>query len=224
MHECQIYDALEKVCTKYAHVFNAYLWDLWFPETALLLRPGAVLVRLLVLPRLKSRNARLHRLHERLQQYWLRLNVDTDRNVKGMSAAGRKTLFIYKILLLWWWWWRPLSNITEVVIGFRTRAIASINFILINSFSEPLCPMDWGALPYIRDKGDHYQQCRIDLAQNMPAEWPTGVRRAIRTGEVTGSGFFSFNVSFHYICVILANTVPHTHVIFIILLIHDSQE
>lgn len=108
--------------------------------------------------------------------------VANQRNV----YCRKETLFIYKILLLWWWWWRPLSNITEVVIGFRTRAIASINFILINSFSEPLCPMDWGALPYIRDKGDHYQQCRIDLAQNMPAEWPAGVRRAIRTPDRRG--------------------------------------
>lgn len=114
--------------------------------------------------------------------------VANQRNV----YCRKETLFIYKILLLWWWWWRPLSNITEVVIGFRTRAIGSINFILINSFSEPLCPMDWGALPYIRDKGDHYQQCRIDLAQNMPAEWPAGVRRAIRTPDRRGHGIRIF--------------------------------
>lgn len=171
MHECQIYDALEKVCTKYAHVFTAYLWDLWFPETALLLRPGAVLVRLLVLPRLKSRNARLHRLHERLQQYWLRLNVDTDRwQIKGMSTAGRK---LY-------------SSIRFCCFddGGEDRCLTSQ--------SEPLCPMDWGALPYIRDKGDHYQQCRIDLAQNMPAEWPAGVRRAIRTPDRRGHGIRIF--------------------------------
>lgn len=77
--------------------------------------------------------------------------VANQRNVH----CRKETLFIYKILLLWWWWWRPLSNITEVVIGFRTRAIASINCILINSFSEPLCPMDWRALPYVRDKTKH---------------------------------------------------------------------
>lgn len=114
--------------------------------------------------------------------------VANQRNV----YCRKETLFIYKILLLWWWWWRPLSNITEVVTGFRTRAIASINFILINSFSEPLCPMDWGALPYIRDKGDHYQQCRIDLAQNMPAEWPAEVRRAIKTLDRRGQGIRLF--------------------------------